>query len=529
MKMSIRKLLLVLLVIPAAVSAQNYMDNPMVRIAMDTYAAQIQENPDDYMPYYSRAKDYFKYGEKELALADLEKAIELFPRKEAADLSQAYMLRALIYQERGNFVAALDDFNEALKLDPQSRFALIGRADLLYENADYDNARRDYEILLRQDIRCQEAYLGLARIAYHENNMGLCNDYLEKAENANPSNPDFYLQRGIFYESTGDLQQAANDYVHVLVFDDGNTQALAMLNNLAARAYKQAIDAITAGIDEGQDKGFFYFLRALIHKSNWHYTLSINDWNTILAEKYFYTHSIFYNRAYCYFHLGRFEYALDDINMALSLNGENLSYHVLRARLYRIAGEYALAEEELAMASTFNPADVEVLQQSGILAAEQGDYEKALRYYNETILNNADVPYSYLLRADAYEKSGDPTAATHNYELMVAAPEAEPSVYTLRGFALAKLGRTAEAEEWIQKALSGSSHTVTGEEYYYAACLYAMMGQKAQALHYLEEAFKKGYGDYYNVYFEYDSPVSLEPLRSDPEFRTLVQQYSSIF
>ena len=48
--MSIRKLLLVLLVIPAAVSAQNYMDNPMVRIAMDTYAAQIQENPDDYMP-----------------------------------------------------------------------------------------------------------------------------------------------------------------------------------------------------------------------------------------------------------------------------------------------------------------------------------------------------------------------------------------------------------------------------------------------------------------------------------------------
>ena len=94
---------------------------------------------------------------------------------------------------------------------------------------------------------------------------------------------------------------------------------------------------------------------------------------------------------------------------------------------------------------------------------------------------------------------------------------------------MAELGRTAEAEEWIQKALSGSSHTVTGEEYYYAACLDAMMGQKAQALHYLEEAFKKGYGDYYNVYFEYDSPVSLEPLRSDPEFRTLVQQYSSIF
>ena len=51
----------------------------------------------------------------------------------------------------------------------------------------------------------------------------------------------------------------------------------------------------------------------------------------------------------------------------------------------------------------------------------------------------------------------------------------------------------------------------------------------AQALRYLEEAFKQGYGDYYNIYFENDSPISLEPLRSDPDFRMLVQQYSSIF
>ena len=56
MKMSIRKLLLLLSIIPVSLSAQKYMDNPMVRIAMDTYAAQIAENPDDYMPYYSRAK-----------------------------------------------------------------------------------------------------------------------------------------------------------------------------------------------------------------------------------------------------------------------------------------------------------------------------------------------------------------------------------------------------------------------------------------------------------------------------------------
>lgn len=528
MKISLKHLLFACMLLPAALSAQTLPDNPMVRIAMDAYAAQIKENPDDYMPYYNRAKDYFKYGINDLALADLDNAIRLFPRKETADLSQAYTLRAFIYQQRGEFTKALNDFNEALTLDPSSRFSLIGRADLLYENGEYDHAKKDYELLLRQDARCQEAYLGLGRIAYRENNMGLAEDYLSKAEEANPSNPLFYVQRGSFYDAIGEYDKAAADYVHALVYDGNNSAAIASLNVLTTKDFNAVIAAISNTVDNVQDKGFFYFLRALIYKNNWHYTASIKDWNTILAEKYFYTHSIFYNRAYCYFHLGQFEYALNDIDMAISLNADDLSYHILKAEIYRVMGEYDSATRELSMAATFNPTDLGVLQQSGILAAEQGDYDKALRYYNDAILNNADDAYSYLLRAYLYELSGDTTMAANNYETIASMPKPLANVYSLRGFALARLGRVDEANAWLKAALD-SSQSHSGEEYYYAACLAAQMGQKQQALQYVEEALKKGYGDYYNIYFYNDSPVSLEPLRTDPDFRSLVSQYSSVF
>ncbi len=520
---------LALLFAPLGVVAQSYMDNPMVRVAMAAYAAQIEENPNDYSAYYNRGKDYYRYGEKELALKDLDKAIELFPRKEASDLSQAYTLRGLILQGKGEKIGALNDFNEALQLDPSSRYSLIGRGDLLYDMGEYNSARRDYEMLLRRDARCQEAYLGLARIAHRENNMGLCEDYLVKAETANPTNPDFYLQRGRFNEERGAWQSAADDYVRVLFVSANNRMAIARINNLADIAYPQVITALSNAIDKTDDKGFFYFLRALIHKNHKHYSASINDWNTILNEKYFYSHSIFYNRGYCYFHLGRFEYAADDFNNAIGLQGDIPAYYIMRSRLYRITGEYDKAAADLSMAATFNLTDVDMLQQSGLLAAEQGDYEKALSCYNEAVINNADEPCTYILRAALYEAQGNTEAAANNYTMVASMPESQPSVYSLRGFALARLGRIDEAKAWIESILHPADGAASADDNYYAACLYAQIGDKAAALSSLQAAFEQGYGDYYNIYFENDSPISLEPLRADTDFRTLVQQYNSVF
>ncbi len=508
--------------------AQSYMDNPMVRMTMEVYAAQIAEDPKDYTAYYSRGKDYYRYGDHDKALDDLSNAIMYFPRSESFDLSQAYTLRAFIYQERGDKNKALSDYNEAIILDPASRFALIGRGDLLFEMGDYNRSARDYEILIRRDARCQEAYLGLARIARRENNLGLCEDYLNKAEVANPSNPIFYIERAAFHADDSNMQQAANDYVKALVLGDSNNKALLQINKMSAEAYPEVIKALSLAINESQDKGLLLYLRAIIHKNNKHYTASINDWNTILADKLFYTHSIFYNRAYCYFHLSQFEYAHDDITTAIGMQGDQLPYYLLRSKLYRVTGDFEKAAGDLAVASTFNLSDVDVLLERGLLAAEQQEYDKATTYYNEAIITNADIPYAYMLRAVNYEKLGDEAAARSNYEMMLAVQD--HTVNSLRGFALAKLGRTDEAEQWMETILRHiDGGNISADEYYYAACLYAMTGKKDRSLKYLEEALKMGYGDYYNIYFEYDSPISLEPLRGDAEFRSLIQGYNSVF
>ena len=183
MKNILRTLLALYIVLPLmAVAQNNYMNDPMVRIAMATYDALLAENPQDYATLYLRGKDYYRYGDYNKALEDLNEAIRLYPRQETSDLSQAYTIRGLIYQMQGNTTLALADFNEALLLDPTSRYSLISRADLLVEMGDFTHAKEDYQMLIRRDARCQEAYLGLAIIAYKENNIGIYRENRQKAD-----------------------------------------------------------------------------------------------------------------------------------------------------------------------------------------------------------------------------------------------------------------------------------------------------------------------------------------------------------
>lgn len=530
MKITFRTLLALLCVIPTMALAQdgNYMNNPMVRVVLETYAQMLQENPQDYAAYFNRAKEYYRYGDYTRAMDDLNEAIRYFPRQEASDLSQAYTIRGLIYQMQGDNMKALADFNEALVLEPTSRFSLISRADLLRDMGDYVHAKEDYQLLLRRDVRSQEAYLGLAIIAYKENNMGVCHDNLAKAQTANPSNADFYLARAAIYEEMAEWRLAADDYVMAMMYGE-NRRSVAAINRLSSIAYEPVVAALSTAIDTAEEKGYYYFIRGSIHMNNNHFTASIQDWNTIVEEKYLHYHAVYYNRGYCYMRLGQFEYALDDISAAIRMKNDLMSYYVTRSKLHRVMGDFDKATEDLSMASTFDMTHVDVLTQRAMLAIEQGDQESALNYYNEAIMYKADDALLYLYRGDLCALMGDEEGALRNYNIILSFSEESPKFSSYYGFALARVGNAVEAEAWMERIISSIKGIPAAEDYYNAACLYAHTGNKVKAYQYLEKALKAGYGDYFNLYFEYDMPTSLAPLRNEPEYRELIQNYKEVF
>jgi Flp pilus assembly protein TadD len=82
----------------------------------------------------------------------------------------------------------------------------------------------------------------------------------------------------------------------------------------------------------------------------------------------------------------------------------------------------------------------------------------------------------------------------------------------------AALGRSEDAVQQLQRVLAMNvtdSHTI-----YNAACTYAVLGRKADALAALGKAIELGYGEWELA----TSDPDLECIRDDPEFGRLMDQ-----
>ena len=135
----------------------------------------IRENQKEPGNYYKRGREYHKQHKYNLAIADLNKAVELRSRELSND-----------YQHRGN-------------------------AHL--RKGDYDNAIADYALAIELEIRDDE-------IAYFHRGESYAGkgDYtcaildFTKAMKLKPGQADWHIERGKAYHANGNYDRAISDY-----------------------------------------------------------------------------------------------------------------------------------------------------------------------------------------------------------------------------------------------------------------------------------------------------------------------------
>ena len=124
------------------------------------------------------------------------------------DYFDAYEQLAYISKAR-NSPDALDYFNSALKIKPQSVTALYGRG-LTYQNKnDFDNAIKDYTAIIQLKPDYINAYFNLGYI--HQVDLKLYRkalDYYSQVLSIDKSNVRAIFNCGSCYENLGDIQNA---------------------------------------------------------------------------------------------------------------------------------------------------------------------------------------------------------------------------------------------------------------------------------------------------------------------------------
>ncbi len=122
--------------------------------------------------YYERALDHFAKGRLELALADLDEALRLSPRR-----GEYYAARGLVLLLSEWQADAESDFAQALRLDPAQWLAYYGRGMLAFQEGNFTEAV----------------------------------DQFSRAQRLAPQRPEVYVYRAVAFYRTGNAQEALAD------------------------------------------------------------------------------------------------------------------------------------------------------------------------------------------------------------------------------------------------------------------------------------------------------------------------------
>jgi protein O-mannosyl-transferase len=214
-KNSVLKYLIMIITVIYAVtfSYQAYSRTQVWKNSETLWTDVIDNYPDVFMAYKSRADYYIIINEPKQAIANYTKAILLDSTN-----AEAYNNRGLLYMNTGNNDLAFVDFNKTIALNPAYAKAYANR--------------------------------GLIYLRYGKNDLALTD--FNKAIALDASSPTFYYNRGVYYNTHNNYEEALDDFTKGIQLNPKNVELyynMRGLCNVNSQKYNEAIADFSSAIN----------------------------------------------------------------------------------------------------------------------------------------------------------------------------------------------------------------------------------------------------------------------------------------
>jgi tetratricopeptide (TPR) repeat protein len=190
------------------------------------FTLAIKQFPETRFLYKLRGGCFLDNNDISKALIDLTKCIEISIGEDCLNM------RGVAYNELGNYMKAIDDFNQALKINP------------------------DYLMVLESR--------GFSYLSIGEINLAI-NDF-DQSIKYNPLNYLTYYNRGLAFEKNGSKNLALNDYDSSIILNPNYKSAFInrSLLLLEEKNYEDAINDINSALRIDSTYSISYFNKGLI-------------------------------------------------------------------------------------------------------------------------------------------------------------------------------------------------------------------------------------------------------------------------
>ena len=299
-----------------------------------------------------------------------------------ANLSLAYINRGLGYHQKNELDKAIADYEEALKLNPQSAVAFYARGTVYRDKGANELALAD----------------------------------LDRAVAIKPDLPDLFATRGNVLAAMGEHERAIADFTEALRVKPGDANALSSRGysyykngeiDLAMLDYDAALAIRPDAID--------FLNRGVAHFKLGEHEKSIADYSEALKLQPDYELAVA-NRCDAYNKIAEFDKAIADCNEAIRLKPDDaLAFHD-RGVAYRGKHDYVNAIADFDKAFSLDPELTSALFDRAIAYEEQQDFEHAIQDLDRYVGLEPDDASGYMMRGVTLFEKGDFARAVPDFE-----------------------------------------------------------------------------------------------------------------
>ncbi|QFS42579.1 serine/threonine-protein kinase [Nostoc sphaeroides] len=335
---------------------------------------------------YQEGVNKYDAGNYEGAVEDFNQAIELDPKN-----ALAYNKRGDAYYRLGDYEQAQADSSQAILLNPQDANAYFDRGFALSELGKYKEAIADYTQAIK--LNSQDAYAyygrGLARTKLKDN-KGAIGDF-NKAIALKPQYTEAYLQRGIIHRRLRQRLEAIQDFDTVIkinpsdakaYYQRGLTQSINKQKYAALKDYTDAININPKYIEA-------YLNRGDVYSDLGNKVEATEDYNAILQIDPKFSPA-YIHRGIHRFSFGDYKGAIEDYTEALKLDSNDVVAYNNRGNAYLELGNKKAANQDYSRAIAINANNALAYYNRGVIRTKQknkqgaiADFKKAAKLFQQ--------------------------------------------------------------------------------------------------------------------------------------------------
>ena len=134
-------------------------------------------------------------------------------------LAGTYNNRGIAYEDKGEYDRAIQDYNEAIHLNPQFAPAYYNRGNAYLAKDEYDRAIQEYDEVIRLDPSFTLAYVNRGTVHQAKDDYDQAIQDYDEAIRLSPRFAHAYYNRGLAHINQGDQDLALWDYNEAVRLD----------------------------------------------------------------------------------------------------------------------------------------------------------------------------------------------------------------------------------------------------------------------------------------------------------------------